>query len=127
MREVDYLSMVDVKRRECLAAACVGVAGVSGCLDRIPLLSSCKLRHEVSEEEPNGGYGETTLAYSELSEKGQDVFEKALESGSYVISYDGDNAPPDFTYSDEATSYTVEYEGEDYVLFTYTDSGCTVE
>jgi hypothetical protein len=119
--------MTKIKRRECLATACVGVVGLSGCLDRIPLLASCKLQHEVSKEEPNGGYGGRVLAYSELSERGQTVFKKALESGAYVVSYDGDNAPPDFSYSDEATSYTVEYKGENYVLFTYTGSGCTVE
>lgn len=119
--------MFDLKRREYLATTCVGIAALSGCLDRIPLLSSCKLHHEVSKEEPNGGYGGEPLAYSELSERGRTVFEKALESGSYVVSYDGDNAPPDFTYSDETTSYTIEYEGKDYVLFTYTSSGCTVE
>lgn len=119
--------MVKLKRREYLATTSLTIAAVSGCLDQVPFFSSCKLRHEVSKKEPDSGYGDVKLAYGELSERGQTVFRKALESDAYVIDYNGNNAPSDFSYSDETSTYLITYQGEEYVLFTYTSSGCTIK
>jgi len=119
--------MVRFSRRELLATSIVGITASSGCLDQVPWGSSCKLHHEVSKKETDGGYGGKPLSYSELSERGKTVFEKALEDGEYVTSYDGNNAPSDFSYSDEMTAYSIGYDGEKYVLLTYTGSGCEIE
>lgn len=115
-----------MNRRTFLGAVALGTTALAGCLE--PLLgTSCPLNHEVSKTESDSGYGETVLEYRELTERGKEVFKKALESGSYDVPYTGDNAPPDFSYSDEASSYTIVYQGEEYLLFTYTHQGCTIE
>lgn len=118
--------MVGLSRRRVLRACSVSVLALAGCTDgRVG--ESCELRHEVSGYEESRGYEGEKLTYDELSDRGKKFFEKALESGSHVVEYDGGNAPPDFAYSDEASTYAVSYEGERYTLFTYTSEGCVIE
>ena len=117
--------MTDPSRRRLLRVGCGSVLALAGCSAQ-PFGGSCTLRHEVSEYDERGYEGEN-VTYDELSDRGKDVFETALESGSHVVEYDGENAPPDFSYSDEASSYVIEYEGERYTLLTYTSQGCVIE
>lgn len=87
----------------------------------------CKLNHEVWEKDKYGGYQGKEVQFSELTEQGQKIFIKALDSDGYSLAYNGTNSPPDFEYSDETTTYEVIYEDNQYVLLTYTRSGCDVE
>lgn len=118
--------MAAPSRRRLLRAGSVSVLALAGCAD-VPIGESCELHHEVSEYEESRGYEGEKLAFSDLSDRGKRFFEKALESGSHVVAYDGTNAPPDFAYSDVASTYEIRYEGERYTLFTYTSEGCVVE
>ena len=118
--------MADPSRRQFFRVGSVSVLALAGC-SAVPLGESCKLRHEVSEYEESSGYGGEQIDYGELSDRGKEVFRKALESGSHVVAYDGENDPPDFSYSDVATTYVIEYEGERYTLFTYTNAGCVID
>lgn len=104
-------------------AATAALAGCTGSRSN----SSCELNHEVSARDETTGYSGETIPYENLSPEGQDAFDAALESGAHAIEYDGDNKPPDFSYSDEVTVYVVEYEGERYTLRTYTGEGCVIE
>ena len=87
----------------------------------------CKLNHEVWEKGKYGGYHGEEVQLSELTEQGQEIFVKALDSGGYSFAYNGTNSPPDFVYSDETTTYEVIYEDNQYVLLTYTSTGCIVK
>jgi hypothetical protein len=120
------LEMASTTRRRVLHASSVSLLALAGCTD-VPIGESCELRHEVSEYQESRGYEGEKITYDELSDRGKEFFEKALESGSHVVEYDGVNAPPDFAYSDAASTYVVSYEGERYTLFTYTSEGCVIE
>lgn len=107
-------------------SALAGTAALAGCTGS-QSNSSCKLTHEVSSQSDTSDHSGETIPYENLSSAGKDVFEKALESGAYTFEYDGDNKPPDFSYSDETTIYVIEYEGERYAFRTYTGEGCVIE
>lgn len=88
---------------------------------------SCHLHHEVSTREDASDHSGETIPYENLSPQGQEVFEVTLDSGGHAFEYDGTNKPPDFSYSDEVTTYLVEYDGERYFFRTYTGEGCVIE
>lgn len=104
------------------SALAVALAGCTGGRSN----SACELTHEVSARDETGDHSGATIPYEDLSAEGKDVFEAALESGAHAIEYDGDNKPPDFSYSEEVTTYVIEYEGERYTLDTSTDEGCVI-
>ncbi len=68
------------------------------------------------------------LAYENLSTAGRTVFRKAVNSpaGRYTA-YGEENAAPEFRYSDEETTYYVEYESEYYLLRTLSGSSLGVD
>lgn len=107
-----------------ILAGCTGYDAAPG---ESETRNACELHHEVGDGEEYGGYQGEELTFGTLSERGQHVFSKALETGNYSITYDGTNKPPDFSYSDQTTIYEVNYRGEQYVLTTYTDTGCVIE
>ena len=104
-------------------AATVTLAGCTGGRSN----SSCELTHEVSARGETTDHSGETIRYENLSPEGKKVFETALDSGAYTIEYDGDNKPPDFSYSDEVTVYVIAYEGEQYTLRTHTGEGCVIQ
>ncbi|UPV73160.1 hypothetical protein M0R89_11435 [Halorussus limi] len=105
------------------AVAGTSVAALAGC-SSLGLGRTCELHHEVLDGDSS--YGGTELAYAELSDRAKELFRKALKQDSYVVPYRGGNAPPEFSYSDEASAYIIDYEGTNYTLMTYTSQGCTV-
>lgn len=104
-----------------------GCTGYSAEPEQSASKKACELRHEVSEEERYGGYQGEGITFGNLSEQGQNVFLKALDQGHYSFTYNGTNNPPDFSYSDQTAIYEVSYHDEQYVLTTYTDTGCVIE
>lgn len=88
---------------------------------------SCSLSHQIvgSGDELTPGDG-PVLRYENLSPEAKRVVSQAVESGGVSIPYDSLNRPPEFTYSDGATPYTIEYRGTTYRLFTSTNAGCPV-
>lgn len=119
--------MADWSRRRLLraggsSAAALALAGCSA----LPVGRSCELHHEVWPEGEYGGYGGQRIDYADLSDRGKQVFRKALDGDGHTVPARGD-VPPTFSYSDAASAYVVSYEGTNYTLLTYTDEGCTVE
>ena len=104
------------------SAVAVALAGCTGSRSDSP----CELHHEVSAQSDTSDHSGETIPYGDLSSAGKDAFETALESDAYTFEYDGNNKPPDFSYSDEVTVYVIEYEGERYTLRTYTGAGCVI-
>lgn len=105
------------------SAVAVALAGCTGGRSN----RSCELHHEVSTSNDTADYSGETIPYENLSPEGKEVFETAFESDAYNFTYDGDNKPPDFSYSDEVTTYVIEYEGEQYAFRTHTGEGCVIE
>lgn len=83
-----------------------------------------ELGHEVWKKEKFGGYHGEEVQFGELSDQGQDVSSKASNQGGHSVVYNTTNKPPDFRYSDETTTYNVTCQDNQYVLLTYTSSGC---
>lgn len=108
-------------------AGCVGYTGYGAAPEQSETTNACKLSHEVWEEGKYGGYHGEEVEFSELSEQGQQIFKKTLESGGYVFPFNGTNNPPDFSYSDATSVYNVTYQSQQYVLLTSTGEGCVIE
>lgn len=88
----------------------------------------CILRHCVSKaDKDDTPHIHDEFKFEDLSELAQKVFLKALQQDDcYDYRYDGGNAPPEFEYSTERNNYLITYESSQYILFAFTDPGCTV-
>lgn len=116
-------------RRTVLSGCLGGFAAVlAGCTSGGSDASSspaCLLSHEALSSESYDASGPKNVSYGDLSKKGKDIFTTAVEEGGYSFEYNGSNAPADYSYSDEATAYRIDYRNVTYILLTYTGEGCT--
>jgi len=75
----------------------------------------CSTTEMVSAEPTTAGSGDEPVAFDSLSERQQDAFLRALDSGDLVTVDDDLDLP-----------YTVGYEGESYRVLTAHGDGCWI-
>lgn len=91
-----------------------------------PTTRSCRLSHEtIPEAEYDPGEAKN-ITYDGLTRRGKEVFERTIRENGYTLRYNGSNAPSDFDYSDEATTYRIGYDDSTYFFIAYTGEGCTI-
>ena len=68
---------------------------------------------------------EPPLNYKDLSPEAKKIFDKAQNQKETLFVYDKSEKPPEFHYTDERRPYTIIKNGEKWLLFAYTDAGCS--
>lgn len=86
---------------------------------------SCPLNHDILEKDRAHGIRER-YQYDSLSATAQHHFEKALEVGVRYQNESTEGAPPEFEYTDVVSKYEITYEGETYILGTWSGDGCSI-
>lgn len=87
----------------------------------------CSLRHVILDDDRDHQIRDS-YQFGELSTRAQQYFEGAHENpGTYYEVEDTDETAPEYEYTDVVTKYEITYEGQVYVLGTFSGEGCQVE